>query len=44
MAAFPGPPSLSWYHVVPSKIQPREQIRQRLRSGDDYTISIDEYR
>ena len=44
MAAFLGPPSLSWYHVIPSQIQPRVQIRLWLRSGDDYTISIDEYR
>ena len=46
MAAFLGPPSLSWYHVIPSQIQPRArvQIRLWLRSGDDYTISIDEYR
>ena len=44
MAAVPGPPILTWYHVVPSEIQPREERRVRLHSGDDYTISIDEYR
>ena len=45
VAAVPGPPSLSWYHVIQSSIQPREELRrERLRSGDDYTISIDEYR
>ena len=44
VAAVPGPPILTWYHVVPSAIQPREERRERLHSGDDYTISIDEYR